>query len=149
MGVRRCLRLFCAAALFAAAGAAGETLEQKYLQQLHRGRADDWPRLREHFEFIKASRLACRLQLREKRVPAACYQTLAAEQEWNLRPPPEARRLITEFDRRCRQAAEALNVPLPGPSTRHMSANCRRAVAEARKIQEYRNDSAAPSWPAD
>lgn len=123
------------------------TLEQEYVQRLNRAQASQVDGLFDHFERIRVLRLACRLQLKEKKVPSACYEAVAAEDKWIPRPKAKAEALRKELDERCARAARRLNVPSRGNLRPELSASCRKKVEEAWRIQAYRQGGEA--WSSD
>ncbi len=99
------------------------------------------------FENLKVARAACRIQVREKRLPLACYEALNLEIRQGLRParPDSGRRgVLHRLDELCRETAAALTVPELPVSPHETSPACRKYLAEARSIRNYRDRR--PDW---
>jgi len=107
--------------------AAGRMMRAKTLHEVER--------VERELEAIRVARLACRIQLREKSVPAQCYRALQLERAWNLHPSPaELRGLTARLDRRCAESrADAV------AATQFLSPSCRRHVLRAQELQSYRS----------
>jgi hypothetical protein len=88
------------------------------------------------YERLRVARSACEIQLHERSVPAACYETLALESASGLVDARERDRRRQDLDRRCARAAQRLNVHAEDSGS--VSGECARAVKEAREIQAYR-----------
>ena len=121
------------------------TLDEAYVWRLNHTSVRELAQVRDEYEKIQVARLSCRLQLKEHAVPIGCYQALAFEEKWRLRPKTQTRRLRAEFDSRCARAAAALKTPPMNADLSGIPAVCRRHVEDARRIQVYR----ASSWPAN
>lgn len=87
-------------------------------------------------EQLRVARTACRIQLRRKIVPTACYEVLRLEIRDGLHPRASDRaRLTTRLDGLCAAAAERLQVTTENFWT---SRTCQNAMTQARRIQAYR-----------
>lgn len=125
-------------------GVTAATLERLYVDRLaERRTGKEVHELRKEFEDLKIARAACRLQIRQNKVPEACYETLGLETRWGLHPSERSRaKLRAELDEICRKAANELRVGRH--SLNAVSPACRREIAKAREIQEYRD--AGSGW---
>lgn len=115
-------------------------LDADYVQRLSRARsAPEIRHLQSAFTELRIARAACRLQVRQKILPVACYDSLAAEIHWGLHPQTvKQKKLRQDLDQLCVRAAESLRVPRSLPSLRKVSALCRAHLARAQEIQKYR-----------
>lgn len=125
-------------------GAAAET--PGYTQRLSRARsAREITELRRQYEELKIARGACKLQLRSKSVPVACYETLTLEKKWGLHPRAAGREnLRARLDEMCARAAHELRVTVPVEPGSPVSPACRKEIARALAIREYRDKD--PGW---
>jgi hypothetical protein len=125
--------------LFLTTNAHATDLESRYLLRLrHLHQAEQIERLGESYNQVRTLRLACRLQIHAHTVPLACYETLQAEAEWQLRPKSAAHQLQVELDERCRKAARGLHLPAAEADLKAASSFCRAQVREGRAIERYR-----------
>ncbi|MBX3020584.1 MAG: hypothetical protein KF799_02815 [Bdellovibrionales bacterium] len=122
----------------------GATLEQEYVRRLHQASGREIEGVQWRFERIRTLRLACRMQLKENKVPFNCYEAMDQEEVWGLRTRTQKQSLMSQLDGRCQRAAAALNVPPRGAGLSALSRVCTQAVNEAWRIQTYRKGS--DSW---
>lgn len=91
---------------------------------------------------VREARTACRIQLRAKFIPTACYETLALETQLGLHAiGVERRRLLAELDTACEQAAnrrEQARLAFSGAEQKLLSPTCRHLVRQGMQIQAYR-----------
>ncbi len=102
-------------------------------------------RVVEDFEKLKISRAACRLQIKKKQVPLACYESLFLEIKKGLHPRSIDRiRLSARLDELCAEAAQKFQMPREFPLSIGVSAQCRKYIADANEIRRYRESN--PTW---
>lgn len=121
--------------------ATASTLDQNYVRNLTRARTPAAvAQATADFEDLKVARAACRIQVQRKHVPVACYETLNLEIRQGLRPDGlDRRRILGRLDELCRDSAAALNVSDQTSSGARTSTVCRKSLAEARAIRNYRD----------
>jgi hypothetical protein len=97
------------------------------------------------YEELKIARAACRLQLRAKSTPFACYESLQLEIRRGYHSSISERRHLTErLDKLCEDAAVGLIVPREPAADPILSPKCRKFLREARAIRNYREQR--PDW---
>lgn len=123
--------------LLLAARAHASDLEARYFARLrHAHSAREIDSLRHNYDELRLDHLACRIQLRERQVPLACYESLRLEMRLGLTEHPQT--LRAELDRRCRDATARLAVPQAAPPS-GVSAACLGWIRDARRINAYRS----------
>ncbi len=88
-------------------------------------------------EDIRATRLACRVQLSERRVPIACYSALVLEKRFGLTSHAGTTR---ELDRKCEAASRRLK-PTEKLDLKSASPSCREAIRRAAELLAYKLES--------
>jgi hypothetical protein len=125
--------------IYVAASQAFASVDADYALSLARARRPaDIRRATENFERLKVARAACRLQLRARSAPLACYEALALEN------PRRRRELREKLDGLCAESAALLKVPRAEASESAVSPKCRKFLSEAREIRKYREKR--PDW---
>lgn len=115
--------------------------EARYRYLLARGHSvAEVEKAKADYEKRKVAHAACLIELREKLVPASCYEEL------NLEAPPKAERRarLARLDRFCARAVQRLSIPLQESTT--LSPRCAAEVREAAAIQAYRADDHPEDW---
>lgn len=85
-------------------------------------------------ESIRVARLACRIQINEKRIPEACYQALKLEKNFGLF---SRERTEQDLDRRCEAASRRLRKP-SGIDSKWLSPACRDSLRRAEELLAYK-----------
>lgn len=137
------MRIFALLFIYVAASPVfAGTLEEDYVRRMSRAKnSAEVKRVEAEFAALKVARAACRLQMRAKIFPAACYETLNLENHWGLHPKLVDRRRITaKLDDLCAESASALKIPRAAANGEDLSPACRKNLARAREIQEYRRE---------
>jgi hypothetical protein len=125
--------------IYIAASQALASVDADYGRSLARARRpEDIRRATADFERLKVAREACRLQLRARSAPLACYEALALEN------PKRRRELLVKLDGLCAESAALLKVPRVSASESAVSPKCRKFLTEAREIRKYREKR--PDW---
>jgi hypothetical protein len=102
-------------------------------------------RVLEDFEELKISRAACRLQIKKKQVPLACYESLFLEIKKGLHPRSIDRiRLSARLDELCAESAQRFQMPREFPRSVAVSTQCRKYINDANDIRRYRENN--PTW---
>lgn len=117
-----------------------ENLDRVYARRLSRARAGQVAPLVAEFEQVRELRLACKLEVRERRFPLSCFAVLRREDSWNLRSPAERARVLSRLETRCERATTALVLPPSTADLSPLSDACRKRVLEGREIRAYREE---------
>ncbi len=91
-------------------------------------------RLEEQADALRVARLACRIQLRERRIPAACYSALKLERNFGL---ASGRGTERELDRKCESGSRRLKSPIRIEMSA-LSRSCRDSVRRALELLAYK-----------
>lgn len=121
-----------------------ESLETHYLAKISRAKTPaEVTRLSKAYSDLKEARIACRIQLRRRTLPSACYDSLKGEIKLGMHGSTTRRKqLLSKLDEKC--AETAADIYLSGhsvPRADGISPYCARKVNEARKIHAYRNET--------
>ncbi|MGE4131238.1 MAG: hypothetical protein AB7F86_06345 [Bdellovibrionales bacterium] len=87
----------------------------------------------------KISRIACDIELREKRVPTACYSALRNELELGTISKARHTKRLTELDSICRSNAPNEDLRLFSTVQTDLSLKCREQVAKQIELLKYRH----------
>jgi hypothetical protein len=116
-----------------------ETLESRALKAVLQARTPtEAIRVQAWYEELKVTRTACRIQLRERIVPSACYAVLEQERKLGLSSAAQARQQVGRLNSLCRSASARLQVPTFVP--KGVPRACAHWVAEAVRINDYRRE---------
>lgn len=121
-----------------------ESLESRYMEKISRARSPaEVTRLTKAYSDLKEARTACRIQLRRKTLPSACYDSLKGEIQLGMHASSgEKKRLMEKLDEKCAETASTIYLQgEAAPRISGISAFCARKVSEARRIQAYRDDN--------
>lgn len=140
------MRVFVLSWLILEASLANGRAHLDAFQELaHAKSASEVSRVVAAFEELKISRAACRIQLKQKKVPVACYESLSLEIKKGLHPRSvKQTQLLARLDEICAESAQKFQIPRELPPTLAVSVKCRNHIAEALEIRRYREQS--PAW---
>lgn len=115
-----------------------------YVQRLLKAKsANEIQTLQRMHDDLQVARRACKLQLKDKSAPIACYDSLNLEIKWGMHPNRGRQKILREkLDHLCSEAAQRLNIPRIFPSA--ISGKCRFHLAEAHRVRMYRENR--PEW---
>lgn len=85
-------------------------------------------------EAVRVARLACRIQISEKRIPEACYRALKLEKEFGLSTRAET---LQDLDRRCEVSSRRLRRPFRADLS-YLSRSCRASIRRAEELLAYK-----------
>ncbi len=118
------------------------TLDAAYVKRLSQAKSARQIRtLTKSYELLRESRKACRIQLRTKTIPLACFETLMLERHWKIGSGQTAE-IKRKLDKACLESQLQIDERAIIPA--ETSPRCRAHVIEARRIQSYRGDG--PGW---
>lgn len=104
--------------------------------------------IQERHENLNLARRACQIQLREKRLPSACYETLKRELSLGVHISAQKKKhWLGQLDLLCIKSCEDLRIPLFEGSDSYLSSVCQKQLKEARRVQKYHLDHGQDIWP--